>query len=291
MNYTIKNELYTVTVNSLGAEMISIKSAKHGELVWQNPENKFWKNHAPLLFPTCGRLKDARYSYGGKIYDMPSHGFIGKVEFKPKRVESNLIILETVSNDETKKIYPFDYIFTARYELIGEKIIFSVTIENCGKEILPYMFGWHPGFILPTDNEMDIEDYAFDFLGVDTLNWTKLQNGPFACPNAVPYALKDGKYTLCENEIYENDTMIFTGHKNEIVLSAEKSPYSIKMSWSENLPYLCIWKDPDNAAKYLCIEPWSNVPNNGVDDEVFETRKMTRLAPGKKDEYSYTLEF
>ena len=83
--------------------------------------------------------------------------------------------------------------------------------------------------------------------------------------------------------------MIFTGHNNTVKLLAEGHPYELCLTFSENLPYLCIWKDEFNAAKYICLEPWSAVPNDGVTEENFETRNMQRLLPGDSETYIYTL--
>ena len=85
--------------------------------------------------------------------------------------------------------------------------------------------------------------------------------------------------------------MIFTGHKNAVRLYSDNAPYSLDMSFSENLPYLCIWKDEFNAAKYICLEPWSSVPNDGIAEENFNTRKMNRLAPKANEIFTYTLKF
>ena len=64
-NCTIKNEYYTITVSTLGAELISVKSNSGYEYMWQNNAN-FWESHAPILFPTCGKLMDDKYTYRGK---------------------------------------------------------------------------------------------------------------------------------------------------------------------------------------------------------------------------------
>ena len=32
--------------------------------------NEYWKHHAPVLFPTCGRIVNDTYTYGGKTYHM-----------------------------------------------------------------------------------------------------------------------------------------------------------------------------------------------------------------------------
>lgn len=287
--FSIKNEYYSITVSNLGAELISIKGADGFEYMWQATEG-FWDSHAPLLFPACGRLLNQKYTYRGTEYAMDVHGFVKDFEFAIASKEGGHIIMSLSSSAETKKIYPFDFTAVASYELRGKEIIFTFKVTNNGSEEMPYMFGWHPGFALPTDGGADIEDYRLE-LGVNELTWHPLQNGPFINPNSKPYAIPDGAYHLNEKEIYSNDTMIFTRHNNALKMVCDKNSYELDMSFSENLPYLCLWKDEFNAAKFLCIEPWSAVPADGVTPENFDTRKMNRLAPGKSELYSYTMKF
>ena len=151
---------------------------------------------------------------------------------------------------------------------------------------MPYMFGWHPGFTLPCEGGVDIESFKLS-LGVDNVNWYPLQNGPFVCPEPKNYPLLDGAYRLCEEEIYKNDTMIFTGHKNSLTMTGDCSSYRLDLSWSENMPYLCVWKEDSNEAKFVCLEPWSDVPADGITPENFESRNMRRLAQGESDVYTF----
>jgi galactose mutarotase-like enzyme len=212
------------------------------------------------------------------------------VIFAVAEKEGSRITLTYSSNEETKKIYPFDFLLIASYELRGSELKFTFNVTNKSKVPMPYMFGWHPGFALPCGGGVDIESYKLD-LGVGELNWIPLQNGPFACPVSKKYAIPDGCYHFNEKEIYSNDTMIFTGHKNSLVMSAEGSSYSLDMKWSDNLPFLCIWKDEYNAAKFVCLEPWSSLPADGVTPENFNEREMRRLPAGATEEFFYTLSF
>ena len=290
MNHVIKNEFYTLSVNELGAEMTSLVFSGK-EMLWNTKFPECWSDHAPLLFPVCGRLKDSKYTYGGKEYPMAGHGFIKKMTFALKSKSESALELEFKSNDETRAIYPFDFIFTAKYELIGKNVMFSVTIENTDDKTLPYMFGWHPGFNLFTDEGQDIEDYVLDFGKIENIKWIPLQHEVFASENRYDFPLDQGRYKLSEKQIYENDTLIFEEHHNKVALYADGHPFRLDMTWSDNLPSLCIWKHPDNGAKFLCIEPWSGTPNNGEVAENFEVRKMARLEPGNKDVYTYTMSF
>ena len=58
MIYTLKNDKLTVEINSLGAELTSVKSTDGHEYIWQGSE---WKKHAPILFPVCGRDIVSKY--------------------------------------------------------------------------------------------------------------------------------------------------------------------------------------------------------------------------------------
>jgi galactose mutarotase-like enzyme len=128
MNYVIKNEYYTATVNGVGAELISVVTAGGREVMWQSPSEDFWSKHAPLLFPICGQLKDKKYTYRGKSYDMKGHGFIGGENFELVESGEDYVVLRSVASEDTLKKYPFDYSFVARYALEGKRVVCTVTI-------------------------------------------------------------------------------------------------------------------------------------------------------------------
>ena len=67
MQYTIKNTFLTLTVDSLGAQMISLKNDKNEEMLWQ-ADKSIWAYSAPVLFPWVGRLKDGRFTFEGEEY-------------------------------------------------------------------------------------------------------------------------------------------------------------------------------------------------------------------------------
>ena len=48
MNYTIKSDVLTVVISSLGAELISAMGKDGFEYIWQNETGEFWKGHAQI---------------------------------------------------------------------------------------------------------------------------------------------------------------------------------------------------------------------------------------------------
>ena len=292
MNYILKNDFYTATLCDKGAELISLKNAKGEELMWQNGiDEEFWSDHAPLLFPVCGRLKNKKYSFQGKEYPMDIHGFASLYTYQVIEATETKITFMLRDFEETLAVYPFSFELYATYELSGDELFFDVKVKNNSDITMPYMFGWHPGFNLPVGDGLDIESYKLDFGSIESLKWHKIVNGAFVSDRTQNYPLTNNAYVLCEKEIYENDTMIFTGHNNVTSLYAEGYPFRIDMSWSENLPTLCIWKQDDSRGKFLCIEPWSSAPKDGVTDENFDIRPMPRLEAGCEENYHYTVKF
>ena len=291
MNYTLKNEFYEATLSTLGAELTSLKNKDGRELLWQNPEASGWQSHAPLLFPFCGRLKDSEFIYKGKAYPMTIHGFASSTEFTAKKVSEKEIVLVMKSDEKTREKFPFDFLFTAVYTLDGNRVNLKVTVENTGTEILPYVFGWHPGFNLPTDNGQDINDYRVKFKDKSEVKRV-LFTGDLSVPSTVvDYPLSDGEYRLSEEEIYKVDTMVFKEVGTGVKLYAEGHPFSLDMTWTDNLPVLCIWKMPKSEAKYICLEPWTHHTARGERSNDIESRPMIRLESGKSESYEYTLKF
>ena len=295
MSYQIKNEFYTVTVAKLGAELISVKDKNGVEYVWQNEEKKFWKGHAPLLFPVCGTIKTGFYYFDGKEYPTRQHGFARNMIFDLESITDTKLVMSIGTCEETLEQYPFDFKLTATYELNGEKLTLTVDIDNKSDKVMPFMFGWHPAFNLPCDAGQDIESYTAKFEGnKETVTWKALfdmdeiKGGCF-----YDYALENGAYRVKEEEMYKQDTIVFFNAGKSAYLSAEGYPFSIDMSWSENLKTLCFWKDEYNEAKYLCVEPWTGLlDHSGTRSSLdFSERETVKLAPGKTESFFFNMIF
>ena len=112
MQATIQNEFLSLTVDTHGAEAVSLKNAAGEELLWQ-ADPAVWKRHAPILFPWTGKLKDGSFTHGGKTYKGGQHGFARDVEHTLLKAEGDTIQLE-LRPDEAMKAekFPFDFVLT-----------------------------------------------------------------------------------------------------------------------------------------------------------------------------------
>ena len=163
MQATIHNEYLTLTVDTHGAEAVSLKNAAGEELLWQ-ADPAVWKRHAPILFPWTGKLKDGSFTHGGKTYKGGQHGFARDVEHTLRKAEGDTIRLE-LRPDETMKAerFPFDFVLTSTFRLDGKTLHHTLTVSNPGSEELRFGIGYHPAFCVPFDAEHTVEDYEFRF--------------------------------------------------------------------------------------------------------------------------------
>ena len=283
MIYTIRCGGVEADIESFGAELISLRKGGE-ELIWQGDA---WRGHAPVLFPIVGRLPDGAYTYRGKRYEMSIHGFAKNTDFALKEKCENAVTLEITSSEKTLAIYPFDFAFTAHYEISESgKLTSSYTVTNKGTGDMYYMFGCHPGFALRGSSK--IGEFTIDF-GTQALTKHLLTDGKWVSGALENYPLEGGMYPLNEEEIYGEGTVIFSDTAHRVVLFDNNSSDKIEITYSSNLPYLALWKMPSSDARYICIEPWSGVPTDGGADEDLRDKTVAHLSAGEAETFYYTV--
>lgn len=288
MIYQIKNENLTVEVNSLGAELWSIKDNTGKEYLWQGDETS-WKNRATNLFPFCGRMTNGVYSYQGKEYEMVIHGFAKSTEFTLVTKEERKLVLMIENSTSTYEIYPFRFRFTICYELVGSVIKQSYIVENLDDKAMYFAVGGHPGFQLPIEDELQFEDYEIVF-EKDKVNQTVLSEQYFITETEIECPdVKDGKMLL-QHDLFNKDALILSKMGKEVVLQSPKGTKKIRVAFP-NMNYLAIWHRPFTKASYVCIEPWTSQPaRQDVVEDIECKGDLIALAAGDKYENNWEIE-
>ena len=66
--FTMENDRLAVTIDDLGAELVSVYDKKYKrEIIWQG-DPTWWKRQAPILFPNVGKYYGGEYLYQGRHY-------------------------------------------------------------------------------------------------------------------------------------------------------------------------------------------------------------------------------
>lgn len=288
MSVTITNDILKATINEHGAELVSLQ-ANEIEYIWQ-ADPKYWGRHAPLLFPFVGRLKDNQYSYQGKTYPMGQHGFARDKEFKVLEQTKEKVTLVLTSDEETKKVYPFDFALTVSYEIWGEGVRIRFEVENTGNEEMIFALGGHPAFNIPLTDELQFEDYFIAFSPQKSRVKIPLE-GPFTNLDQKTIGQTNTNIQL-SRELFKEDALIYeTRGLNAYTLGSEESSHSVTLAYN-NIPYVGLWSPYPAEAPFVCIEPWwgfaDTVDSNG---RLEDKKGMNRLDAKErfKTEFSITV--
>lgn len=286
MEHILKNEFLEVRVESFGAELVGIKDLKtNEEYMWQK-DPKFWAKCSPVLFPFVGALKNERYSYKGKTYEFPfRHGFARDYEHKVVKSSENFIEFIFSSNENTKKIYPFDFNFYMKYILEGRKLRLEYRVENLGNEDMYFSLGAHPAFSTPVKDGVDYSDYYIEF-EKDEKGDSKVLNGSLVSAEKTENIF-NGKILKLYKDRFINDAIIFENTNSKTVyLKNTKNNKKIGFGY-EGFRYMAFWNVP--GAQYVCFEPWNGISDfdntNGILEEKTGIEKIKA-----KEEYKRAIE-
>lgn len=288
MLLTIKNEHLQLTVDTLGAQMMSIRSADGCEYLWQG-DPVCWADRSPVLFPFIGRLTNNSYRYMGKVYPMGIHGFAAASEFACEQICTDKMVLSLTQNEETLLQYPFDFQFSVTYALRENVVAVTYSVKNNSAQIMPFGIGGHPGFRVPLEKGESFEDYELVFSAPCRPDRVGFTPAVYLSGNDEAYLLHDEKRLPLRHGLFDDDAIILKNMAREVTLCSGKSDRAVKVSYPF-MPYLGIWHWPKTDAPYVCIEPWSSLPSRqDVVEELSCKSDLVHLAPGKIYENTWTV--
>ena len=284
--HSISNNNISIRVNSLGAELTSLK--KNGtEFLWQSDKN-VWPRYAPVLFPVVGKLKDNLFKYKDVEYKLNQHGFARDLEFVLISEIKTTLELELTASEETMIVYPFHFSLRVKYELENDAVKISYSVFNPDKSDLYFSIGAHPGFNCKRVNGESLNDYYLEFESKGELTIEKLSNGLLSGETSV-LKLEDGKLPLSP-KLFENDALVFKNKQIESVsLCSSKSKENITMH-CKDWPYFGIWTKKDCDA-FVCMEPWFGIADGITSKQNLELKEgIMLLKPNSQWECNFTIE-
>lgn len=288
MIHTIKSSELSVSVNTKGMELCSIKSNISGlEYMWQ-ADPSIWKGSSPVLFPIVGALKDGFTYIDGHKYLIPKHGLV-RNSSKPKLIEATADSLRFsfTANEETLKSYPFNFRFELVFTLKGKTLMVEHHITNLDEKTMLYSVGGHPAFNCPLHTGEEYEEYFLEFSQIEN-DATYLVNQKGLIKNETEPILTNSKVIKLRKDLFEHDALIFKHLKSREVTLKHESKGAILSMKFDDFKYLGIWAKP--AAPYVCLEPWLGIGDNENTDQIFENKEgIMRLASGKTDIKTYSI--
>ena len=257
MKIILSNSELTATINSFGAELISLKSNSNREYIWEgNPD--YWGKHSPILFPIVGSLKNNSYRYNNSIFHLPRHGFAREMDFDIIEQSNEKVVFSLKETAATLEKYPFKFELQISYTLTNSELKIGFNVINNNSFSMPFSIGAHPAFAIANN----FENYELLFEKSENLIVSKLENDLIS-NTAYKLPIENNSLPLTYS-LFENDALIFKTIESKSVTICENEIPFLKVHFND-FPSLGIWTK--SQAPFICIEPWigyaDTVENNG----------------------------
>ncbi len=282
MLHSITNGTLTVEVNSMGAELHSIKTADGTEYLWQgNPE--YWKGQAPNLFPYVARLTDETYELEGRQYHMKIHGFVRWFDLeaeKPADGSTNQITFILKDNADTYAQFPFHFEYRITYALEGSKLLVMSEVMNEDDRPMYFGIGGHPGFNVPMEEGLSFTDYYLEFGDVCHPYRVGFTEDCHVNGQDEIYPLVDGRKLPLQHDLFDHDAVVLKHADRKVTIRSDKGTRAVEVSYPD-YPYVGFWHMPKTDAPYVCVEPWASLPSRkDIIENFAQQADLIHLNPG-----------
>ena len=241
----LENEVLSVEIAELGAEVTGISDReKNTDILWEgNPS--FWKRHSPVLFPNVGKTYGNEVLIEGNKFPTVQHGFARDSVFTCVSSSADAASFRLASSEETKKVYPYDFELYITYTLKGKNLKVEWKVKNCSEKIMYFTIGGHPAFRFAEKGEKK-EDYLLKFPGKESLTYILVDpnTGTGVPDQTYTLELTDGMCPVTE-EMFLRDALIFDGGQFEEVWLCRKDGTPYVGMRCEGFPNFGIWSVKD----------------------------------------------
>lgn len=278
--YSIENEHLRVQMVSKGAELAGVYSKTTKlEYLW-NGDPKYWGKKSPVLFPVVGTLKNNTYYYNGDAYHLPRHGFARDMEFSVAGQTPSSITFYLEDNEHTLVKFPFRFRLEIIYTIEASALFVHYKVINKEEDNMYFSIGGHPAFKIPLENNIDFEDYYFEFSNEEhALRWPISGEG-LINPDATTL-IKNTNVLPVTRELFSRDAIVFKHLNSErITLKTNKSKHGIEFFFP-GFPFLGLWSFKD--ANFICIEPWCGIADSTTSDQQLINKEGINLLTGKAE--------
>ena len=291
MLYTIKNDYLEVQISDSGAEIKSIKYL--GKDYLHNSDPKYWGRSAPLLWPNIGTIKNGTATIDGISYPMKKHGFLRDTMCELESQTDNKITFKVTSNEDTLKLYPYNFTILITYELLEQTLHSNLEFTNNSKTTMPFNLGLHPAFKVPLDDNEAFEDYKiiFDVPGTYEIPTVVLTDGTIDYEKRIRTFTNLKELPLNYSD-YDYDALVFENIKShQVTLTNKDETHGVVFSF-EDFPMLGIWTPNHIKSPFICLEPWIGCADAPQSNGDFKTKRdLINVEPNNSKTINYSIKF
>jgi galactose mutarotase-like enzyme len=286
--FIIENDTLKIAIQARGAELNSIfHKTNRMEYMWSG-DPAYWAKKSPVLFPIVGTLKEDHYYFDRKPYLLSRHGFARENDFIVTGQTETGIRFSLGSTPKTQKQYPFDFLFSITYTLLGNSLGVTYTVKNEGASDMYFSVGGHPAFRVPLADGTRYEDYYLEFEKAEHSGRWPISKDGLIETEPVPL-LEDTSQLHLTRELFSADALVFKGlSSSSVSLKSDKTTHGLHLDFT-GFPYLGIWAA--HMADFVCIEPWCGIADSVLSQQLLtEKEGIVRLERGGLFERTWTLQ-
>jgi len=153
-----------------------------------------------------------------------------------------------------------------------------------------YEVGGHEGYNVALFPEEAMSDYYLRFPGQKSVTTFTTDKDIMITKEKKKIVLEDEKLRL-NMGLFANDALIFDDAAGKTVELYSKGAGRVLTVSFDDFKYLGVWTKPLlQDTNYVCIEPWSSLPDcNYLGYDLTERQDIRRLDAGKHETLSYSI--
>ncbi len=257
MIVTIHDSQSTAVIDSIGAQLVSLKDPAGKEYIWQR-DKSFWPRSSPLLFPIVGNCRNNQLIIEGTPYQIDKHGFCRSVDFQISSRSDDQVTFTICDSEETRAVYPYAFRLSLSYRLRDGILIMDYQVDNSDNKTIRYCIGAHPGFNCPMNEGEVFEDYILEFEKAEhtsSMVYDMKQMGYDPLNRGIK--LEQERRIPLDREMFCNDAVYFDQlESRKVSLLHKDSRKGIEVAFP-GFETVAFWTPYPAKAPFVCIEPWN----------------------------------
>jgi len=229
---------------------------------------------AHLMFPVAGyatsRGKADIYCWNGEERPMPVHGFARRMPWEVDTASDLSLSLILDADDATRKLYPFEFRLTLRYELVNGTLRSIIEVENRDPRAMPFSIGFHPYLRTPLAPEGQRDQCAIRLPASREYRMT--QTGIRSEGRREPHMLPATATAVPARHF--GDLAAF---KAELIDKISGLSATVEAMFASPFRCISVWS-PEMEAPFYCIEPRTAV----ADAFTLKGNQLIILEPGHR---------
>lgn len=286
MIITIQDEKTTAVIDSLGAQLISLKDNSQKEYIWQR-DPAIWGKCSPLLFPAVGNSRENKTIIEGTWYPMPKHGFCKDTDFEVVKQEKSHAIFRITSDETTKTMYPYDFELTLSYTICNGVLDMDYTVINQDSKPICYSIGTHPGFRCPLEDGARFEDYILEFEHIENTEQILYNPDMLHFDRSRHKTVLDNTNTLhLSYSLFHDDAIYIEELKSrKVSLIHSETRKGVEVAFPD-FETVAFWTPGGVHAPLICVEPWNGSAICSDEDDEFQNKHhIQTLKPSQSRTY------